>query len=1325
MIDRKLILADLQTLLRKEVEPDLRKRSELPAIAAALKAEFDKAKKAKRTAMNYTDWRADMITQIGVAWVLSCVFIRFLEDNRMVDPPRLSGPTAADGDSQSALQRARDEYDLHIKANPEHSFRQYILSVIDDLSKLSGGKEVFGKNNIIHQHRDWLSNDAAKRLYNFWQTIEPATGELVHDFTDDADEGEPFDTRFLGDLYQDLSEAARKKYALLQTPDFVEEFILDRTLEPALDEFGLEPKPPEGSGLTTNTFRMIDPACGSGHFLLGAFDRILERWQRKEPGTKIDVLVDRTLASIHGVDVNPFAVAIAKFRLLLAAFRACHVTRLNQPIDFHVNVACGDSLYHGKQQQMLLDGMETDESHYFKAEDAENLRRILQEGTFHVVVANPPYITVKDKAANQAYRNLYSTCHRKYSLAVPFMECIFRLAIRTDSNVRVGAGYTGQITANSFMKREFGKKLIEEFFATIDLTHIIDTSGAYIPGHGTPTVVLFGKNVTPATKTIRTVMGIKGEPSTPKTPSQGIVWSGIVNEIDTPGFQGTFITVGDVPRESLRTHPWSLVGGGGAELKQLLDSHAVETLGERIASIGFFAIPGDEDAYAFRNESDVRRLRFSKKTTKNYVLGNDVRNWAAVPSCFCIFPYDSNAVFQADKSTDAHFWMYSSVLKNTLYFGKKKYERGMDWREWVIVFPERIRDQRSILFPNVSTHNNFAFDNQSNTFADPVRVIKLHEESSDSVFFEMISLLNSSVGCYWMKQVFHNKGDSTDQHGARTTGEVEFNTYQFDGTKLKKFPVVKSNLACIASRVHEIAANTATLLPRAVCENDPTDVRNGRRFVEEKQWEMIALQEEIDWACYRAYGLVEEDLTYSGKLPRVEFGLRAFERLLTARIANGDVVSQWFSRHGREPVKQLPEDWPDDYKQLVQRRIDIIESNRQIALIEQPEYKRRWNTESWDSQVNRALREWMLLRLESYFDFDGRMNDDVQPTSKFDIGVTSVAKLADVAIKDAQFKEVAEVYRGRADFDPVKLIDELVADEHVPALPFLRYKPAGVDKRAEWENTWRLQRIEDQIHAEVERTCRDALTEESAAAVTPEQPLDPYKAKLNVNKVDFNKLVEVMSNFELTAVAAGVNARSEPVAKTVDSLKKGFTKSKFGTLVDLQRLVTHEILGDIPVPSKYASSDFISTGGAKYWNLRGKLDVPKERWVSFPHCQGEDQTLAIAWAGYDHLQLLQAIAAYFAEVQQLGGSDDSRLVPLLAAMDQQIPWVKQWHNDTDNEYGYALGDYFEEFIATEARNLSLTLEDVRAWEPPQKPRKKRASKKKVVKPATSPSEEPT
>ena len=73
------------------------------------------------------------------------------------------------------------------------------------------------------------------------------------------------------------------------------------------------------------------------------------------------------------------------------------------------------------------------------------------------------------------------------------MERFFDLA-RKPCDDGLGAGYVGQITANSFMKREFGKKLIEEFFADESTsTHVIDTSGAYIPGHGTPTVILVGR----------------------------------------------------------------------------------------------------------------------------------------------------------------------------------------------------------------------------------------------------------------------------------------------------------------------------------------------------------------------------------------------------------------------------------------------------------------------------------------------------------------------------------------------------------------------------------------------------------------------------------------------------------------------------------------------------------------------------------------------------------------------------------------------------------------------------------------------------------------
>lgn len=334
------------------------------------------ANEAERTAQSYEEWRSDAITQMASAWVLSGVFVRFLEDNQLIDPPLIAG-------LGERLQRARDEHELYFRQHPQDTDRDYWLMVFDRLAKLPGAREIFGANNRIRELPNWLSGDAAGELLRFFQRVEPGTGRLVHDFTD-----ENWDTRFLGDLYQDLSEAARKKYALLQTPEFVESFILDRTLEPALDEFQLE--------FQRQEFRMIDPACGSGHFLLGSFHQLLDRWIKKEPATavgNIGELVLRSLSSIHGVDINPYAVAIARFRLLLAAMKASGIERLQDAPAFPIQVVCGDSLLHGEGNQLLL-GDWAPMAHYFHSEDIAELSRILVPGTYHTrcaTISNGPH----------------------------------------------------------------------------------------------------------------------------------------------------------------------------------------------------------------------------------------------------------------------------------------------------------------------------------------------------------------------------------------------------------------------------------------------------------------------------------------------------------------------------------------------------------------------------------------------------------------------------------------------------------------------------------------------------------------------------------------------------------------------------------------------------------------------------------------------------------------------------------------------------------------------------------------------------------------------
>jgi hypothetical protein len=141
--------------------------------------------------------------------------------------------------------------------------------------------------------------------------------------------------------------------------------------------------------------------------------------------------------------------------------------------------------------------------HHYGTEDTAALNAVLGR-QYYAVVGNPPYITPKDAAMRDAYRAIYESCHMKYGLGAPFTERFFDL---TQQGARdQSAGFVGLIVANSFMKREFGKKLIEEVLPRLDLTHVVDCSGAYIPGHGTPTAILFGRKRSPLEKVVRTVV---------------------------------------------------------------------------------------------------------------------------------------------------------------------------------------------------------------------------------------------------------------------------------------------------------------------------------------------------------------------------------------------------------------------------------------------------------------------------------------------------------------------------------------------------------------------------------------------------------------------------------------------------------------------------------------------------------------------------------------------------------------------------------------------------------------------------------------------------
>ena len=1240
MINAPQLLADLTRLL-KRLETDLLQRIEdVSELKSSLRDEWQAARDADRCAETFETWVDQVITQAGVHWLLSCVFLRFIEDNQLVERPWLGGTPES-----GRLALVRDRHDAYFQTHPLQNDRDYLLAAFREAGTLPGLHTFFDEAHNP-AFRLGLSGDAAMAVRQFWQQIDPNTGALVRDFTDPD-----WNTRFLGDLYQDLSEATRKRYALLQTPEFVEEFILDRTLTPAIREFGFR------------EVRMIDPTCGSGHFLLGGFYRLLAEWQRFEPGRNPVDLAQKALDAVAGVDLNPFAVAIARFRLFVAALQASGVQHLANAHDFKVSVAIGDSLLHGTrfgmtQSQDLFDVAESHAdsglAHAYANEDLAEVQRILGR-QYHAVVGNPPYIVVKDAKLNAAYRHRYASCHMKYSLGAPFTERFFELAL-TAADGR-SAGFVGLITANSFMKREFGSKLIEQVLPRLDLTHVVDTSGAFIPGHGTPTVILFGRHRPPVDEGVRTVMGIKGEPSAPNDPAHGLVWSAIVGQIDQAGSESDFVSVADTPRAMFAKHPWSIGGGGAADVKELIEDTR-SPLSQLAESIGFASFTGTDEVFS-APASAFRRKGFPEETVRSFVLGDSVRDYQSGSNDFAFVPYRedlSPIALEPGSPWGRAMWLYRASLEGVVSFaGKTRKECGDQWWTWYRWVPSKYRNPLTITFAEVATHNHFVLDRGGKVFKQTAPVIKLPADSSEDDHLGLLGLLNSSVACFWLQQVCHNKGrPGADVAGADERYEMR---YAINASNVAEFPLCTERPLGIATKLDALSHQLAAQQPAALLATEPLPTRAcldaAREQASQLRRLMIAQQEDLDWQCYRLYGLLPASVTaaeveYAGAPVEVALGERAFEIVLARRIAAGREQTTWFERHGSTPITDIPAHWPEDYRRVVVRRIELIERDKSIGLVERPEFKRRWNTPAWADQEQAALRDWLLARLESPALWPASADQPPQ--------LTSTSRLADAVSRDADFLQIAALYAGHADFDLAQLVAGLVAAEAVPALPAQRYTDTGLRKRGQWQDTWALQRREDAIDAELD-------------------------------------VLQQARRQELLQIVKEQAQGAEPDADALAWVQKKLDEE----FVPLRQERKARKVGAIPVPPKYQSKDFLK---ADIWRLRGGLDVPKERWVSYPGCErGTDGSLVIAWAGWDHLQQATAIASYYLDMKDSEGWAPARLQPLLASLLELVPWLEQWHNELDPVYGERMGDYYRSFVTEEARALGFTLDGLRAWKP--------------------------
>jgi hypothetical protein len=203
------------------------------------------------------------------------------------------------------------------------------------------------------------------------------------------------------------------------------------------------------------------------------------------------------------------------------------------------------------------------------------------------------------------------------------------------------------------------------------------------------------------------------------------------------------------------------------------------------------------------------------------------------------------------------------VLRDRQDVGEKIEERGLKWFEHSMFFPRRFLRPLGIAFAFVATHNHFALDRGGRVFNRTAPIIKLSEDATEDDHLSLLAYLNSSVACFWMKQVFHKKSSASQKHHTDPARAA----YEFAGTGLLELPVPElrdPNLVELGRRISDLAAERATWLAgdrvAVLLDSDrqlrvEQGIREGWLAYDRATQKAAYLQEELDWLVYHLFGL--------------------------------------------------------------------------------------------------------------------------------------------------------------------------------------------------------------------------------------------------------------------------------------------------------------------------------------------------------------------------------------------------------------------------------------------------------------------------------------
>ena len=485
---------------------------------------------------------------------------------------------------------------------------------------------------------------------------------------------------------EEKQKSKRKSQGIYYTPKYIVEFIVKETLGEMLKKT----KPKEISKI-----RVLDPACGSGSFLIAAYDKILETLTKQNSQTSLFAKFDILKENIFGVDLDAQAVEIAQLNLLLKVLS--QKTKL--PTLQH-NLRMGNSLISEGDAQYKPFNFETE------------FKEVSAQGGFDVIIGNPPYVRQENIKQYKSY------FEKEFPNVYAGTADLFVYFFEKSMHLLKDGGYFGFIVSNKFIKSGYGmnlRKYIQNNFKIISL------------------IEKFNDKVFEAATVDPCIIIIQKEK--PRKNHQ-ILYNKKIK----------------VPQSSLSEKGWSFIDETELNLKRKIESAGKKIKDWECVNIYRGVVTGLNNAYIIdqnTKENLTRKDTNSLEVIKPLLRGQNLKRYQKEFKNEYLIKIKPGINLKKYPAIEEHLKKYEYALS-------QRWEPKAGKIKWYELRPCVYYDEfekPKIIYPDISEKGGFYLDNEGYYFNNTIYMIVGNVKKS------WVAILNSKLINWYYRQIASGLGD--------------------------------------------------------------------------------------------------------------------------------------------------------------------------------------------------------------------------------------------------------------------------------------------------------------------------------------------------------------------------------------------------------------------------------------------------------------------------------------------------------------------------------------------------------------------------------------